>query len=136
MIIIQRFPVVNLGGTRLLVRLKPGRSADLNPLRTRYRCFADRTFHVRRHTRPVPPQIAMGLVRAGPCKPYKRRTQHGVPVMMRNYGLAGLALVIATAMVAPPASAHHSYAMFAVTKQVAIEGTVKQFMWTNPHSWI
>ena len=56
--------------------------------------------------------------------------------MMRNYGLAGLALVIATAMVAPPASAHHSYAMFAVTKQVAIEGTVKQFMWTNPHSWI
>ncbi len=56
--------------------------------------------------------------------------------MMRNYGLAGLALVIATAMVAPPASAHHSYAMFAVTKQVAIEGTVKQFMWTNPHAWI
>jgi hypothetical protein len=56
--------------------------------------------------------------------------------MMRNYGLAGLALVIATAMVAPPASAHHSYAMFATTKQVSVEGTVKQFMWTNPHSWI
>ena len=55
--------------------------------------------------------------------------------MMRNCGLAGLALV-ATAMVAPPASAHHSYAMFATTKQVSVEGTVKQFMWTNPHSWI
>jgi Family of unknown function (DUF6152) len=56
--------------------------------------------------------------------------------MFRNYGLAGLALASATAIVAPPASAHHSYAMFAVTKQVSVEGTVKQFMWTNPHSWI
>jgi hypothetical protein len=55
---------------------------------------------------------------------------------MRNYGLAGLALVIATAVLAPTASAHHSYAMFAVTKEVSIEGAVKQFMWTNPHSWI
>ena len=56
--------------------------------------------------------------------------------MFRNYGLAGLALASATTIVAPPASAHHSYAMFAVTKQVSVEGTVKQFMWTNPHSWI
>jgi hypothetical protein len=57
-------------------------------------------------------------------------------VTIRNCGLSGLALVVATAIVAPPASAHHSYAMFDVAKQVTIEGTVKQFMWTNPHSWI
>lgn len=56
--------------------------------------------------------------------------------MLRNQGLAGLVLAVATAFVAPPASAHHSYAMFAVTKQVSVEGTVKQFMWTNPHSWM
>ena len=26
--------------------------------------------------------------------------------------------------------------MFSVDKRIAVEGTVKQFMWTNPHSWI
>ncbi len=56
--------------------------------------------------------------------------------MVRSYGMPGLALVIATAVAAPPASAHHSYAMFDVNKDISIEGTVKQFMWTNPHSWI
>jgi hypothetical protein len=56
--------------------------------------------------------------------------------MFRTYRLAGFAVAIATAVVAAPASAHHSYAMFAVNKQVSVEGTVKQFMWTNPHSWI
>lgn len=57
-------------------------------------------------------------------------------VVVRNYGLPGLALAIATAIVAPPASAHHSYAIFDVAKKITVEGTVKQFMWTNPHSWI
>jgi hypothetical protein len=56
--------------------------------------------------------------------------------MVRNYGLPCLALVIATAVAAPPALAHHSYAMFDVSKNIAIEGTVKEFLWTNPHSWI
>lgn len=35
-----------------------------------------------------------------------------------------------------PADAHHSFALFDVTKTVALEGTVKKFEWTNPHSWI
>ena len=35
-----------------------------------------------------------------------------------------------------PASAHHSFAMFDMTKSVRLEGTVKRFEWTNPHSWI
>jgi hypothetical protein len=56
--------------------------------------------------------------------------------MVRNYGTTGLALAVATMLAAPPASAHHSYAMFDVNKAIAVEGTVKQFMWTNPHSWI
>ena len=47
----------------------------------------------------------------------------------------GLALLVATA-VAVPAIAHHSYAMFDGSKTTTVEGTVKQFQWTNPHSWV
>ena len=35
-----------------------------------------------------------------------------------------------------PASAHHSGAMFDDAKEVALVGTVKEFQYTNPHSWI
>jgi len=35
-----------------------------------------------------------------------------------------------------PAEAHHSFALFDVTKSVMLEGKVKEFEWTNPHSWI
>lgn len=37
---------------------------------------------------------------------------------------------------ATPAAAHHSFALFDMTKSVMLEGTVKRFEWTNPHSWI
>ena len=37
---------------------------------------------------------------------------------------------------AAPAFAHHSFAMFDAEKTVTVEGTVKEFEWTNPHSWI
>src|SRR6201996_1269654 len=48
--------------------------------------------------------------------------------------LAGVAMVSLTA--APAAFAHHSFAMFDNQKNVTLEGTVKEFQWTNPHSWI
>jgi Family of unknown function (DUF6152) len=32
--------------------------------------------------------------------------------------------------------AHHSGAMFEPTKSVEFDGTVKEFQWTNPHSWL
>ena len=35
-----------------------------------------------------------------------------------------------------PAEAHHSFALFDVTRTVELEGTVKNFEWTNPHSWV
>jgi len=35
-----------------------------------------------------------------------------------------------------PAWAHHSMAGFDRTKTVTLVGTVKQFKWANPHSWI
>lgn len=45
-------------------------------------------------------------------------------------------VTVAAAMAMLPAAAHHSYAMFDATKTVMLEGTVKRFHWTNPHSWI
>ncbi len=38
--------------------------------------------------------------------------------------------------ISQPATAHHSFALFDVSKTVSLEGTVKKFDWTNPHSWI
>jgi Family of unknown function (DUF6152) len=51
---------------------------------------------------------------------------------LNSFGVAG----IAVAMSAIPASAHHSFAMFDATASKTVEGTVKEFQWTNPHSWI
>ena len=44
-------------------------------------------------------------------------------------------LAVASALSAP-ALAHHSGAMFDATKTVTLDGTVKEFQWTNPHSWL
>jgi hypothetical protein len=35
-----------------------------------------------------------------------------------------------------PVLAHHSYAMFDMKREIALEGTVRNFQWTNPHIWI
>ena len=51
----------------------------------------------------------------------------------RELGLAcGLFAVAVGA--APPALAHHSYAMFDAAKTIEVQGAVKRFLWTNPHS--
>ena len=42
----------------------------------------------------------------------------------------------AAAMLAAPAYAHHSFASFDQTKQVTLKGVVREFQWTNPHSWL
>jgi hypothetical protein len=47
-------------------------------------------------------------------------------------GLAG----IAVCMSAVPAFAHHSFSMFDAATSKTVEGTVKDFLWTNPHSWL
>ena len=43
------------------------------------------------------------------------------------------ALVLA---IVAPALAHHSPAAFDRTKEVKLVGTVKEFRWQNPHTWI
>ncbi len=35
-----------------------------------------------------------------------------------------------------PAIAHHSFAMFDNTQTTHLEGTVTEFEWINPHSWL
>lgn len=42
----------------------------------------------------------------------------------------------ACAMSATALLAHHSYAMFDFQKTVDVKGTVKEFHYQNPHSWI
>lgn len=43
---------------------------------------------------------------------------------------------VALGLYAIPASAHHSFAMFDANQSTTLEGTVKEFQWTNPHAWI
>jgi hypothetical protein len=45
------------------------------------------------------------------------------------------AVAVATVMM-PTVWAHHSAAMFDEKKTVTVEGTVKEFQFTNPHSWL
>jgi hypothetical protein len=51
---------------------------------------------------------------------------------LKALSLAGIAAVT----FAIPALAHHSFAMFDAEKSTALQGTVKEFQWTNPHAWI
>jgi hypothetical protein len=49
--------------------------------------------------------------------------------------LASLSAVM-TAAFAAPAPAHHSFAMYDANRTMTLQGTVKQFEWVNPHSWL
>jgi hypothetical protein len=35
-----------------------------------------------------------------------------------------------------PAMAHHSHAMYEPDTRITLQGTVKEFQWVNPHSWL
>ena len=39
-------------------------------------------------------------------------------------------------LLAETAPAHHSGALWDSSKTVSLEGTVKEFQWSNPHCWI
>jgi hypothetical protein len=58
-------------------------------------------------------------------KPIVIRTTSGV-----------LWLTVAIAALPMAAIAHHSYAMFDLAQSVTLQGTIRDFQWTNPHSWI
>jgi hypothetical protein len=48
-------------------------------------------------------------------------------ILIRSILTAGLALTAA--------QAHHSFTMFNQTAEMTITGTVKEFQWTNPHTF-
>jgi Family of unknown function (DUF6152) len=56
--------------------------------------------------------------------------------MLRTLRPVLLAVASLSALHAGGALAHHSTAMFDQAKTIKLVGTVKQFQWTNPHSWI
>jgi hypothetical protein len=45
-------------------------------------------------------------------------------------------LSITLSLVAAAAFAHHSPAMFDTSQRLLLAGTVREFQWTNPHSYI
>ena len=47
-----------------------------------------------------------------------------------------VAMVALAVLSAAPARAHHSGAGVDRTRTVTVTGVVKEFRWTNPHSWI
>jgi hypothetical protein len=53
-----------------------------------------------------------------------------------NLKACALGAVLAVAVAAPAALAHHSFAMFDQAKIVTVKGTVKELEWVNPHSWL
>jgi hypothetical protein len=46
------------------------------------------------------------------------------------------AAALLCAVMSSPSNAHHSFASFDMTKTVTVACTVKEFQWTNPHTWL
>jgi Family of unknown function (DUF6152) len=56
---------------------------------------------------------------------------------LNNRAVGAIAAVAGSValLLALPVAAHHSTAMFDFAKTVEIKGTIKEFQWTNPHTW-
>jgi hypothetical protein len=66
-----------------------------------------------------------------------QRRQTGTNAMRISYAAIGVIGLLSGALLgAAPALSHHSGAMFEPEKVITLEGTVKQFEYTNPHSWL
>jgi hypothetical protein len=50
--------------------------------------------------------------------------------------VAGLSAALVLGLVAVPASAHHSFGQYDMSKVAEIEGAVNKFEWSNPHCWL
>jgi hypothetical protein len=55
---------------------------------------------------------------------------------LSKFGTGVVAVASVLGLWAGQASAHHSFAMFDRTHDVVLKGTVREFQWTNPHSFI
>jgi hypothetical protein len=55
---------------------------------------------------------------------------------MKRRILAAAFIAAASVVVPVAVLAHHSAAMFEEKKTITVEGVVKEFQYTNPHSWL
>jgi hypothetical protein len=55
---------------------------------------------------------------------------------MSKKTVAALLSIGIVAVMAVPSLSHHSGAMFEKEKTITVEGVVKEFQYTNPHSWL
>ena len=55
---------------------------------------------------------------------------------MKKFFITTIIGIAAVAMSVPPLVAHHSSAMFDQTRTITVEGVVKKWELTNPHSWL
>lgn len=51
-------------------------------------------------------------------------------------GYGRVCSILALSLAAAPGFAHHSFAMFDNSKEVTVQGTVKDYQWQNPHAHI
>jgi hypothetical protein len=65
---------------------------------------------------------------------FSPRESHSGVGTMRKFQLTCVGALVC--LLAASALAHHSFAMFDRGKETTIVGTVAEFQWTNPHSWI
>ena len=54
----------------------------------------------------------------------------------RQFVLRLIAGVLVAPVLCTTADAHHSFSMFDRDRTTVIAGVVKEFQWTNPHTWI
>jgi hypothetical protein len=55
---------------------------------------------------------------------------------VKLFSVCVAAAILASLLAAPPAFAHHSFALFDLTKEITLVGTIKEVQFTNPHVWI
>jgi len=74
----------------------------------------------------------------GLLKLWASTTMKELEKIMRKAKMKSIAGLIALAIAGVPvaALAHHSFAQFDKTKSVTLQGTVKEWQFTNPHSWL
>lgn len=61
--------------------------------------------------------------------------QHAVKTVSLSR-ITGMASALLLASAGAPALAHHSAAVFDMSKQITMTGTVEKWLWANPHSWL
>lgn len=83
----------------------------------------------------VRPLVGFGCPYPSHLHPRNHIADNGTMNFRANFRVtrALAALVLSLPLVAV---AHHSFAMFDRTKVVSLKGVVKEFQWTNPHSWL